>query len=487
MRDDFEPTGETTPWTYCDSGLEKVDNLPQFVAKLAGMVEKDGYLFLCPQERQSRVVKTSMEERSDFTFLEESYIDDRVFLVYCRGEAPSHYGVPEVLIYRGGGAIGDVYHAAAVAEEYAKQGFKVCFMAQDKVHHVFANNPHIKWYVPEPTMPNAQLFQFLTFWEKRARLMIVLDYSIEGFLLKQPVSTEYFWSKEQRERMCGKSYAQNVSDMAGLDKIARITHYASERDREEAQTSVWSTCQSIGDSNINAPFIFLQLGGSSDVHKWNPHLPQLCVMLLARTEYSLYLSFNNSHAGMAHRIKKYIEANYGETSRLVLSTSKRSFSVQVEIAKHAVCVMGPETGIMVALSHSEVRKVLLCSHSAPSNFNDWENTTFLKGDVPCSPCHRQHQDFTFCNKDVVTGAAACQAAIGVKQMFESVTRDTQQFRVVMPMEDAMDIGARIGQTPVSVDDFDTTVLRNILPPEPWPNDGIYGSEPIELIEADRPE
>lgn len=409
MRDAFEPVSEKISWCYADGALDK--GVPS--SQLAAMVEDNGLLLLSALPNKLREVKAGVP--SSFTLLEESDLGERVFLSYCNGDAPINSGVPEAMVYRDGGAIGDVYHAAAVAEEFAKQGFRTCFMAMDKVRHVFASNPFITWFVPRPMMEDKQLHRFLEFLSRRVKLFVVLDWSIEGMLLKKEILSEYFWSKRQREAMCAKGYARNVSDMAGLTEVPVIRHYASQPECAEAT----------GIADGRGTFVFIQLAGSSDVHKWNPHTAKLIVMLLARTSHSIYVSYTSAHAGLAYKVRQHVIDNYGETDRLVMSDPKRSYSVNIEIAKRAACVVGPETGLMVGLSHeTAVRKVLLVSHSAVSNFDDWVATTFLTaGDrVSCWSCHRLHTDFRWCRKDEATGASACQAIISAKEMFEAITR-----------------------------------------------------------------
>lgn len=223
--------------------------------------------------------------------------------------------------------------------------------------------------------------------------------------------------------------------------------------------------------------IFIQLAGSGDVFKWNPHTAKLVLMLLAKTDYSIYVSYTSQHSGLAHKLRQHVAENYGATDRVVYSAPKRSFCTNVEIARRAACVLGPETGLMVALSHEEdVRKVLLVSHSAVSNFADWKNATFLTGKVPCAPCHRMHASFQYCFKDEATGAAKCQAVISASEMFEAVVKkpdyevfeavkwedksyaneaQEEKFLVVAPSEDAQAMAENIGAVSIPVYEGDT--------------------------------
>lgn len=245
MRDEFTPDGgETGSFAYADSALDRVADFTTYVAQLAALVEENGYLLLSSSPLRADAVERACVGIPGLYLLERSVVEGRVFtahLVVRQGQptlAARKQGLPEAVVFRNGGGIGDVIHAAAVAEEYSRQGFDVCLMSMEKVRHVFAANPFIKRWMPIPGFEDQMLFRFMEFWAKRVRLFVNLDWSIEGFLLKKQHTSEYFWSDAQRRAMCWKCYARNISDLAGLAEQYRITSYTSPAEQLEAQTVI---------------------------------------------------------------------------------------------------------------------------------------------------------------------------------------------------------------------------------------------------------
>lgn len=244
MRDEFTPEGETGYFAYADSALDRVHDVAAYVAQLAALVEDGGYLLLSSNPLRADAVERACAAQRGMYLVERSVVDGRVFTAHivARREVPSQdarkAGVPEAIVFRNGGGIGDVIHAAAVAEEYSRQGFDTLLMSMEKVRHVFAANPWIKRWVAIPGFEDQMLFRFMEFWAKRVRLFVNLDWSIEGFLLKKQHASEYFWSDAQRRAMCGKGYARNISDLAGLPTQYKITSYAGEAEVKEAKSVV---------------------------------------------------------------------------------------------------------------------------------------------------------------------------------------------------------------------------------------------------------
>jgi ADP-heptose:LPS heptosyltransferase len=85
-------------------------------------------------------------------------------------------------------------------------------------------------------------------------------------------------------------------------------------------------------------------------------------------------------------------------------------------------VVGPETGILHAVAAENTWKVILLSHSSPTNLTrDWPNTTAILPDptkAPCYPCHLLHYGTAFCPQE--NGFAACAASISVERVVTAV-------------------------------------------------------------------
>jgi len=94
------------------------------------------------------------------------------------------------------------------------------------------------------------------------------------------------------------------------------------------------------------------------------------------------------------------------------------------LAQVADCVVGPETGLLNAVAHENVPKVIMLSHSTADNLTKhWKNVTVLSADrakVGCSGCHRLHYDWTYCPQDEETNAALCASAIKPSLIMDAI-------------------------------------------------------------------
>lgn len=411
IREPFIEDEKPSAYVYMDGVTDVMTprDVAKFVSKAATLVNENGLFIASVLEQNVDVVREQLAQY-DFCLIEDSLVVGRIVLVFSHEDKPKP--IPEVIVYRNGAAIGDAYYASAVATEYAKLGFTLAVMTSDAVKSVYEHNPYVKEIIPVPLFDHETLLRFMEFWSRRVRLFVCLDWSIEGHLLKKDVSNGFFWSDAQRRKICAKSYANNVAELAGLDSIT-IQHYSSKEDIKFADDEK----QKLGD------YVFIQLSGSGDTHKKYPYWAQLIMMILSRTNLNVYLSFTQAHLAIYHKIAEHVQANYGSLDRIFRTDSKRSFNQNAEIARRSACLVAPETGIITAFAHDEtVPKVLLLSHSAPDNFSDWKNMQFLSaaGRVPCAPCHRIHFNWSWCVQDKKTEHAACQAAIAPSEVFTAI-------------------------------------------------------------------
>ena len=91
------------------------------------------------------------------------------------------------------------------------------------------------------------------------------------------------------------------------------------------------------------------------------------------------------------------------------------------LAHHAQAVVGPETGLLNAVSLQPVPKVLLLSHSAAVNLSDdWIAVKALQPQTGCYPCHRLHYGHEWCPQDQTTKAAICAASIAARDVVLAV-------------------------------------------------------------------
>jgi ADP-heptose:LPS heptosyltransferase len=140
---------------------------------------------------------------------------------------------------------------------------------------------------------------------------------------------------------------------------------------------------------------------------------KVVTQLLAHTSFRIVLAggpdARDLEAVILHTVIEY----HGTKERVDSVVGDKTMSQVMALAQKAALVIGPETGILNAVSMEDVPKVCLLSHSAPSNLtDDWKNAVALIPQVPCHPCHRlHHKEAGTCPIDKETGAAACAAAV----------------------------------------------------------------------------
>ena len=104
-------------------------------------------------------------------------------------------------------------------------------------------------------------------------------------------------------------------------------------------------------------------------------------------------------------------------------------------ALHADMVIGPETGVLNAVSHEPMPKVCFLSHSTVENLTrDWNNTKSLwarethcpgRGQNEVAACHQLHYDWSHCKQasgedGLPMGIAQCQAEITADMAYDAI-------------------------------------------------------------------
>jgi hypothetical protein len=107
--------------------------------------------------------------------------------------------------------------------------------------------------------------------------------------------------------------------------------------------------------------------------------------------------------------------------------------------QQADLVIGPETGVLNAVSMENMAKILFLSHSTVKNLcRDWVNTiAFAPETVSCYPCHQLHtHGFRFCARHD-NGCAVCAVAITADHVWAAV-KDVMNGLVVGRITDEFD-------------------------------------------------
>ncbi|MDD3289076.1 MAG: hypothetical protein PHX43_08800 [Alphaproteobacteria bacterium] len=366
---------------------------------------------------------SALDNKAGWILRESDLIDGRAFVVWQKIGGEKRLRLPwrkqpKHLLVSRTGAYGDALMAASVLPYFKERGWSVSFVSKHAGVEALLHDPHIDelilledGQVAEDEMP--------FYWQAlsgRFDKFINFTHSVEGELLKQPSRADYHWSADQRRAVCGRGYLAHIHALAEAPPPYRVRFYPS--DEEDAFAKAYS--RRIGD------YALWCLRGSA-VHKWWPYTAQAICRLLSKCDLNFVLVGDVDAAPLAEEIINAVEDYYGDASRIHSCVGTHSIREVMTLASYAKAVVGPETGIMNSVSMSPVPKIVLLSHSSPSNLtNDWVNAFALQPSSACYPCHRLHYDHAWCPVDEDTGAAVCAASINVSQVVDAVLRATKK-------------------------------------------------------------
>ena len=356
-----------------------------------------------------------------FTCLEDDMIDGHHFSVFQKSDGldykPWRKKEKHCLIIRPG-AIGDAIMASSILPGLASEGFAIDFYAHTNGAEVMRSDPHIERVIStesQQTLDN-ELPAFWKAWGERYDRVINLTNSVEGALLMQHWRSEFYWPSDQRQRMCKGSYLQSTHDIAGVPGPFKVHFHETDDERGWAEAKA----RELG------PFILWCLRGSA-VHKWYPWTPQaVCQVLVKNPTVNIVLSGDEGckplEGAILDAAKEYLGEDYMSRFRTLVGTG--SIRRPMALAKLATVVVGPETGVLNAVSLEPVKKICMLSHSTPSNLtDDWVNAIALESrgcTINKGACHQLHHSHANCPQDKLTGAAACAAAVPPVELAQAV-------------------------------------------------------------------
>jgi ADP-heptose:LPS heptosyltransferase len=292
------------------------------------------------------------------------------------------------------GALGDVLQASSVFPGLRAQGYHLTFYTTPLGYEVTKLDPYVNRFVVQEVdiIPNHELGSFWDSLEKKHDKFVNLSESVERTLLAMPGNTNFKWSPEMRHKHLNKNYMEFVHDMAGVPMPCRLKFHASLEEKE------WA-------ANREA-FILWVLSGSA-IHKVWPYMDVVMDRVLRKYEGIRFILVGDEGC-------KKLQEGWEDHPRVSLMAGELSIRQTLALAQVAELVVGPETGVLNAVSMEDVPKIVFLSHSSEENLTKhWVNTTSLHANTSCYPCHRLHmvQDgFKHCNESkVIPGIAACQA------------------------------------------------------------------------------
>ena len=304
------------------------------------------------------------------------------------------------------GGFGDALQAISVLPELKRQGYHITFYCVPAAWEVIKHDPHIDAVVlhDEDQIPNAMLGAFWAYTASKYDRFINLSESVERSLLALPGSIPHGWPWAMRHKHMNANYIEFVHDIADVPLPARVKFYATPEEHQWAldQKQIMS----------GRKLVMWVLSGSS-VHKVWPYMDQVIDALL-REDPSLRFVL------VGDELARTLQAGWQGVPHVHLRAGQYSIRQTMALAQVCDMVIGPETGVMNAVSYEPMPKVITLSHSSVQNLSrDWRNCISLTPpSTSCYPCHQIHFTFEHCRE--VEGLAACQRDIHPQAMIDAV-------------------------------------------------------------------
>lgn len=285
------------------------------------------------------------------------------------------------------GGIGDMIMASSILPQLKEQGYHVTLMTTPRGKEVVQADPHIDAFMVQDTdqVPNSWLAEYWYVWEKKFDRFINLSESVEANLLPLAGSSRHRWPAAMRAEFLDENYLEFTHKLAELPYQPRPRFYAAEDELARVKT--------FREGLPGVRLIMWVLSGSSP-HKVYPHSDVAVAQLLLRHP-NVRIVFVGDDAC------RILENQWEAEPRVIRLSGRIGVRETLALACHGVdCVVGPETGVLNAVSHLKVPKVVMLSHSSVRNLTrNWANTVSLTApasEAPCYPCHQMHTDRTFC-------------------------------------------------------------------------------------------
>jgi ADP-heptose:LPS heptosyltransferase len=355
--------------------------------------------------------------------VEDDLTDGRRFVVFRkRGDAackarPWKRMARSVLVVRLG-AIGDQIMASSILPGLKAQGWHVTWNAQPPSSDVLAHDPHIDrfWIQDRGQVPEEELGPYMAALSTRFDRVINLCESVEAIALGLPGRVTYDYPATVRRAIFNRNYVELTHLIAEVPGPFRPRFYPTAEEIEMAK----DVRAQVG----GRPIVTVALAGSGPFKIW-PYTAQAVVPLLYETDAAIVLAGADKDRQAEDLVASAVDGYFHKDGKRLIRTCGRwPIRGSLTMALHSDVVLGPETGLLNAVSHEpDVAKVVMLSHSSVENLTrDWVNAVSMVGDVPpaCYPCHRLHHDWSTCNRDERTGAAACMAAIPSRKVAAAV-------------------------------------------------------------------
>ena len=309
------------------------------------------------------------------------------------------------------GGFGDMIQITPILKSLKDQGYHITVYTTPSAMEVIRFDPCVDEFVLQDRdqVPNHELVYFWETISKRHDKFINFSETVEGAFLALEGRPPFGWNSQARHAYMNHNYEEFAHLIAGVPmKYGPVF-------TETIKESEWAKKYR---NKIDGRLIMIVLAGSS-VHKVYPHIDQVIAYYLYHFDNVRFMFVGEGHEGY-----KFLEYPWINEPRVLKRCGRFTIRETMALAKRCDLVFGPETGVLNAVSHEDVPKVITLSHSSVENLtNHWKNCVSLTPEgCECYPCHKMIYGFDHCNRDDELGVAKCQARISPESAISAIGR-----------------------------------------------------------------
>lgn len=342
---------------------------------------------------------------------------------------------PSVCVVRYGG-FGDMVQAANCLPALKREGYRVYVMTTPQGADILKHDPHVDGFLLQDhdQVPNNELTGFWEVQAARFDRFVNLSESVEGTLLAYAGRANHAWPEAVRRKRLGTvNYLEWTSELAQVPYASESRFYPSELETAAVSRFLTrvrlSAAGATGPGPVNAPPVFtiLWVLAGSSIHKVYPHQDDAMARVLrAFPDAAIILC--------GDELCQILEQGWENNPRVSCLSGKIGIRETLALAQRVDCVVGPETGVLNSAAFEPNGKVVMLSHSSPTNLTlHWVNTEALEPPSPCYPCHRLHHGREYCVEHKPSGAAQCAWDIDPFRVFSAIGRQYSAWRQLREM------------------------------------------------------
>jgi ADP-heptose:LPS heptosyltransferase len=319
------------------------------------------------------------------------------------------------------GAFGDLLQASSVFAGLKELGYHVTLYTSPPGLDVVTADPNIDelFIQDKDQVPNACLAEFWAHEKKKYDHWVNLSETVEGSLLTLPGRTLHGWTPRLRHRLMNHNYLEVQHELAGVPHKPRVKFFPT------LEESLWAAKER---QRLGGQVVLWALSGSS-VHKVWAGLDPIVARILT-TYPRAQVVFCGGPSSML------LEQGWELEPRVHRTCGKWSIRQTLAFAQLADLVIGPETGVLNAVSQEHCYKIVFLSHSTPENLTrDWSRTIALqsedtrcpgRGENEAPACHMMHYTWESC-KRTSNGVSQCMEDLTLDQVWSAVVFSFEMF------------------------------------------------------------